>query len=170
MTAFFDTNILVYTVSTDPRKQRAAQVLGESGLISAQVLNEFTNAARKKLRLDWADIELAVSQFREVFDAILPLTEQTHSAALSFARDHKLAFYDALIVASALEANCDTLYSEDLQSGQMQVLALPCRVLSSGLFKGLVVWQARQENGQTGGIRIGAISEFGEDQFETAPY
>ncbi len=118
MTAFFDTNILVYTVSTDRRKQKAAEVLRGGGIISAQVLNEFTNAVRQKLRHDWADIELALSRFRDVFDAILPLTEQTHSAAIAIARDHGFAFYDALIVAAAIEAGCDTLYTEDMQHGR----------------------------------------------------
>lgn len=119
MTAFFDTNILLYTVSTDIRKYRAMQVLQEGGVISVQVLNEFTNAARKKLRHEWADIECAVAGFRDVFDAILSLTEQTHSTAFVFARDHNLAFYDALIVAAAIEGGCDTLWSEDMQHGRV---------------------------------------------------
>ena len=118
MTAFFDTNILVTTVTSDPRKIPADQILGQGGFVSAQVLNEFTNVARKKLRHSWADIAYAVAQFRTAFDAVLPLTVETHSAALGLARDHGLSFYDALIVASALEAGCDTLFSEDMQDGR----------------------------------------------------
>lgn len=118
MTPFFDTNILVYTVTSDPRKIRADQLLQRGGVVSAQVLNEFTNVARNKLLHGWADIEFAIVQFRTALDSILPLTVETHSAALGLARDHGLAFYDALIVASALEAGCDTLFSEDLQDGR----------------------------------------------------
>ena len=44
------------------------------------------------------------------FPDIVPLTSDTHAAALALARDHTLAFYDALIVAAAIEAGCDTLY------------------------------------------------------------
>jgi predicted nucleic acid-binding protein len=43
----------------------------------------------------------------------------THDAALRIARRHGFHIYDALVVASALEANCDTLYTEDLQDGQL---------------------------------------------------
>jgi predicted nucleic acid-binding protein len=37
---------------------------------------------------------------------------------MSLARDHALSFYDALIVAAAIEAGCDILYSEDMQHGR----------------------------------------------------
>jgi predicted nucleic acid-binding protein len=49
---------------------------------------------------------------------VLPLTRETHAAAAALARHHSLAFYDALIVAAALEADCDRLYSEDFQHGR----------------------------------------------------
>ena len=42
----------------------------------------------------------------------------THAAAVAMARDHSLAFYDALILAAAIEAGCETLYSEDFQHGR----------------------------------------------------
>ena len=45
-------------------------------------------------------------------------TSATHAAAVSLARDHGFAFYDALIVAAALERGCDTLFSEDMQHGR----------------------------------------------------
>jgi len=48
----------------------------------------------------------------------VPITYDTHASALALARNHNLSFYDALIVASAVEAGCDTLYSEDLQDGR----------------------------------------------------
>jgi predicted nucleic acid-binding protein len=46
------------------------------------------------------------------------LTAAVHARALTLARDHQLSFYDALIVAAALDAGCDQLCSEDLQHGQ----------------------------------------------------
>jgi predicted nucleic acid-binding protein len=48
----------------------------------------------------------------------LPLTLDLHVAARTLAQAHRLSFYDAQIVAAALEAGCDTLYSEDMQHGQ----------------------------------------------------
>lgn len=118
MTAFFDTNVLIYAVSDDPRRASADRILHEGGAISVQVLNEFTNVCRRKLRLDWPRIEEALARFQEVFEAIVPLTVETHAAAVALARNDGYAFYDALIIAAAQEAGCETLYSEDLQHGR----------------------------------------------------
>jgi hypothetical protein len=46
------------------------------------------------------------------------LSIQTHKAALEIAAQYGYHIYDALILAAALDADCDTLYSEDMQSGQ----------------------------------------------------
>ena len=118
MKAFFDTNILIYTVSQDHRKQKASDILQSGGAISAQVLNEFTHTTRKKLGCGWSTIELALSGFRQIFDDIRPLTAETHAAAFALARAHAFSFYDALIISSALEAGCDTLFTEDMQNGR----------------------------------------------------
>jgi predicted nucleic acid-binding protein len=116
--AFFDSNILVYTATSDPRKQRAAACLNAGGSASIQVLNEFVHVARRKLRKDWPAIELALVQFRALLDDIMPITLNTHVGALALAQSHSFSFYDALIVSSAIEAGCDTLYSEDMQHGR----------------------------------------------------
>ncbi|MGY4499314.1 putative nucleic acid-binding protein [Bradyrhizobium sp. GM24.11] len=118
MSAFFDSNILIYAYSTDIRRQPALTTIAGGGIISAQVLNEFTNVLRKKQKQDWSIIEAAVQSIRFRFPDIVPLTSDTHAAALVLARDHGLAFYDALILAAAIEAGCDVLYSEDMQHGR----------------------------------------------------
>ena len=115
MSPFFDTNILIYAFSSDPRRDRALAAIADGGVISVQVLNEFTNVLRKKQKQDWSMIEAALSSVRFRFPDVVALTSETHAAALQLARDHGLAFYDALILASAVEANCETLYSEDFQ-------------------------------------------------------
>jgi len=61
---------------------------------------------------------LALGLFRASFDDVVSVTLNTHTAAVSLARDHGLSFYDALIVASAIESGCDILYTEDLQHGR----------------------------------------------------
>ena len=118
MTPFFDTNILVYAFLDVAKRERALDLIASGGIISAQVLNEFTNVARRKGQRDWAEIERAVSVIRVRFPDVMPLTVDTHAAALGLSRDHGLAFYDALVVASAIEAECDILYSEDMQHGR----------------------------------------------------
>jgi predicted nucleic acid-binding protein len=115
---FLDTNVLVYATSNDPRCERAQALIAAGGTTSVQVLNELVNVLRKKLKRDWGAIEKAVSDFRNVLDPVLPLTPETHDAAIALAREHSLSFYDALIVASALEANCEVLFTEDMQHGR----------------------------------------------------
>jgi predicted nucleic acid-binding protein len=116
--AFFDTNILVYTATSDAKKQQAADCLRRGGLASVQVLNEFVHVARRKLRHDWPQIEFALGLFRDSPDDVVPVTVNTHIGAVALARDHSLSFYDALIVAAAIEAGCDTLFTEDMQHGR----------------------------------------------------
>ncbi len=118
MKAFFDTNVLVYTATSDAKKQRAVDCLGRGGCASVQVLNEFAHVARRKLRHDWPQIELALGLFRASLADVVPVTLDTHTSAVSLAREHGLSFYDALIVAAAIEAGCDTLFSEDMQHGR----------------------------------------------------
>jgi predicted nucleic acid-binding protein len=116
--AFFDTNILVYTATSEAKKQKAVDCLRRGGVASVQVLNEFVHVAHRKLRHDWPQIELALGLFRASLDDVVPVTLTTHENAVALARDHRVAFYDAVIVASAIEAGCDILYSEDMQHGR----------------------------------------------------
>jgi predicted nucleic acid-binding protein len=118
LTAFIDCNVLVYAYSTDPRRDRALAVVAAGGTISVQVLNEFTNVLRKKQKIAWPVIESAIAAIRLRFPEVAPVTADTHAGAVLLARDHGLAFYDALVVAAALEAGCDLLYSEDMQHGR----------------------------------------------------
>jgi predicted nucleic acid-binding protein len=118
VTAFFDTNVLVYAFSSDAKRGRALDLVAGGGIISAQVLNEFTSVLRTKQRQQWPVIEAVIRTVHAHFPEIAPLTAGTHGAAVALARDHNLSFYDALIVAAAAEAGCNTLYSEDLQDGR----------------------------------------------------
>lgn len=115
MSAFFDSNILIYAYSTDVRRDRALTAIADGGVISVQVLNEFTNVLRKRQKQGWPVIEAALHSVRFRFPDIVPLTVDTHAAALGLAHENGMAFYDALIVASAIEAGCNTLYSEEMQ-------------------------------------------------------
>ena len=118
MTAFFDTNVLVHAMTADPRGIVARSRLGDGGVVSAQVLNEFVRISRKKLRLDWAIIEAALVEFRALIDEVMPVALSTHEFAVSLAKRDGFDIYDALILAAALEAGCETLYSEDFQHGR----------------------------------------------------
>jgi predicted nucleic acid-binding protein len=118
VTAFFDTNVLVYTITDDARGDVARSRLSDGGVISAQVLNEFVRVARKKLRLDWAIIEAALAELRALVNDVRPVALSTHEFAVSLARRDGFDIYDALILAAAIEAGCETLFSEDFQHGR----------------------------------------------------
>lgn len=118
--AFFDSNVLIYAmVSGDSRRDRAQQLAGQGGVISVQVLNEFIAVARRKMRMPWEEVIEALDAVRVLFPSPVLLTLNTHEAALKIAQQYGFGIYDAQIAASALEANCSTLYSGDLQDGQV---------------------------------------------------
>jgi len=116
--AFFDSNILLYLLSADDRKaDRAEGLLAQGGTISLQVLNEFAAVASRKIGMTWGEIREALDPIRSVCE-VVPVTVETHDQALELAARHGWHIYDALIIASALRAECSTLYSEDLHDGQ----------------------------------------------------
>jgi predicted nucleic acid-binding protein len=118
VSVFFDTNILVYAQQTGGKADRARALFVGGGKLSVQVLNEFTAVSRRKQRRDWREISEAVADVLTMVDPPLALTLDLHAAARVIAEDHGLSFYDALIVAAAIEAGCDTLFSEDMQHGR----------------------------------------------------
>ncbi len=116
---FFDTNVLLYLLSSDSSKaDRAEAALATGGILSVQVLNEFASVAMRKIRMPLDEIREVLSTVRAVCK-IVPITEVTHDRGLEIADRYGLSIYDAMIVASALMANCDTLLSEDMQDGQV---------------------------------------------------
>jgi predicted nucleic acid-binding protein len=117
---FFDTNVLIYTIGEhDARTPAAEALLSRGGLISVQVLNELASVARRKLRMSWPEVTEALGAIRTLCPSPIPITAEMHDAAVRLAELHGFHIYDALIVAAALEADCGTLYTEDLQSGQV---------------------------------------------------
>ena len=123
MKPFFDTNVLVYALSADPRSVRAQELLADGGAVGVQVLNELVNVLRRKLHRSWSEIEAAVDELGTLLDDPVPLTLDIHRSARWLAHDHGFAFYDALIVAAAIDAGCDTLLTEDMQDGR-QIMGL----------------------------------------------
>lgn len=117
---FFDTNILVYVIGQhDARTPTAERLVARGGLVSVQVLNELASVAHRKLRMAWPEITEALAAIRILCPSPVAITAEIHDAALRVAAHHGFHIYHALIVAAALDANCDTLYTEDLQSGQV---------------------------------------------------
>jgi predicted nucleic acid-binding protein len=117
--SFFDSNVLLYVVSDDPAKADLAEGhILQGGTISVQVLNEVTNVARRKMRLSWPEAHQLLSSIRSLL-TIQPITLATHDLGLGLAERHGFSVYDAMIVAAALQADCETLLSEDMHHGML---------------------------------------------------
>ncbi len=122
--AFFDTNILVYSFASkageaaEARRDRAQQLVILGGVVSVQVLNEFVQVCRRKMALDWDQIATALELIKGLCSPITAINLETHEAALKICRHYQFHIYDALIVAAASQAGCDTLYTEDMRHGQ----------------------------------------------------
>jgi predicted nucleic acid-binding protein len=124
---FLDTNVFVYCFDrSDRRKQeRADRLVSEAvadqlGVISTQVVQEFSNVALRKFRTPMTPAECRI-----YLEAVLtPLCEvfptlSLYNEALRLHETTKLSFYDCLIIASAISAGCRILYSEDFQAEQV---------------------------------------------------
>jgi predicted nucleic acid-binding protein len=115
--SFFDTNVLLYVASGDEVKaNRAEEIIGGGGTISVQVLNELSNVARRKMRMSWLETRALLSTLRGLL-TVRPIMIATHETGLSLAERYNLSIYDAMIAASAVHADCDILWSEDMQHG-----------------------------------------------------
>jgi predicted nucleic acid-binding protein len=122
--AFVDTNILLYAISTAPeeaaKKQRAREILSQPDWgLSIQVLQEFyVNATRPpQPAMQHEDAEASLRQLllRPVADSNPALLLD----ALRLKARYQLSYWDAAIVAAALQLGTAILYSEDLQDGQV---------------------------------------------------
>lgn len=119
---FIDTNILIYyfQVKQEQRKILSTNLIHEhieDIILSTQVLGELFNVMRKKGN----DRDICSAIVEECIH-IFPISEirkQHVSKALSINNKYGYSYYDSLIVASALEAGCDILYTEDMQHNHL---------------------------------------------------
>jgi predicted nucleic acid-binding protein len=118
---FLDTNVVVYAFERSSgeleRTARARGLLHAGGVVSVGVLNEFADVVRRRIGFSWAETIEALGAIREL-TRVMPLVVETHERALAIAQRYGYRIFDALIIAAALEASCETLYSEDMQDGQ----------------------------------------------------
>jgi predicted nucleic acid-binding protein len=116
---FIDTNIVIYSLSQNDLKQdKALAILASKPVMSVQVLSETANIMRRKLGFDNAAIRAVINRISQECINLQPLTLGTLSGALDIAGRYGFSHYDSLIIAAALQADCTTLYSEDMQHGQ----------------------------------------------------
>ncbi len=119
---FIDTNLWIYLHTADSSKKRTVELLLEKKfehvVISTQVLNECFNTLTRKHIASASDAQNIIANIADSY-WVLPLTKDITCAAIKIFMDYKLSFYDSLIVAAALSADCKILYSEDMQHNQI---------------------------------------------------
>ena len=116
---FFDMNVLVYFASDDVFKaEKSAKLLRGGGVISVQVMNEFASVGLRKSKVALHEIQLTLQAVTATCK-VVPLTIDTHEHGLAITQRFKFAVYDSMIIAAALLTGCKTLYSEDMQHGQV---------------------------------------------------
>lgn len=118
---FADTNILVYALDDrEPVKQEIAQrVLREAEqsrlVISTQVLQELY-VAMGRSRISAATAAAAVRAWAA--GEVVVVTVEMVVEATVLHQQHKLHFWDAVILQAAISSGCTTLYTEDMQHGR----------------------------------------------------
>jgi predicted nucleic acid-binding protein len=118
--AFFDSNVVIYAFTHAGEKtDKARELLSFGGIVSVQVLNETANTLRRRFAAVWPRIAQIIESVLESCPNPLALSLETHRTGLRICQRYGYSVYDGLILASALEAGCATLYTEDLQHGQI---------------------------------------------------
>ena len=116
---FVDSNVLLYLLSGDEAKaDKAEALLKTNPIVSVQVLNEVTWVSRRKLKLEWVEIQTLLDAIKSCC-SVVALTEASHAKAVQLAQVHQLSFYDAHILSSAVLSNANILMTEDLAAGSV---------------------------------------------------
>jgi predicted nucleic acid-binding protein len=123
---FLDTNIFAYTfdAAAPAKAKKAVQLIRRAadtgeGIVSYQVVQEFLSVAFRRFAQP-----MSVAEAEQYLITVLRPLLAVHSSpaiyfvALRIVEKHRISWYDSLIVAAALEGQCEKIYSEDFQHGR----------------------------------------------------
>lgn len=118
---FVDTNILLYAYS-DTEIERKEAVLSlleqEKVYFSTQVINEFIWIMNRKFNVDMNSLKLITEGIFEMYKVML-IDKASITTAADISSKYKFSYWDSLMISSAIASNCNILYTEDLQHGQV---------------------------------------------------
>jgi predicted nucleic acid-binding protein len=123
---FVDTNVLIYAhdLSSGPKHTQARGLIeelwqSEEGCLSVQVLQEFyVNVTQKVAKPLATEVAAQIIADLSVWQIHRPGVEDVLDA-IRLQDRHQLHFWDAMIIASAVQLGCQTLWTEDLNPGQV---------------------------------------------------
>jgi len=116
---FVDSNVLLYVLDKTSFKQEAAFILWRQGItVSTQVVMEFTNVCLRKLNMKKQD---AFKNALNIMEGavVKPITEEAIRLSFKISIKYGFSHWDSLIISAALQARCNTLYSEDMKHDQL---------------------------------------------------
>ena len=116
---FIDTNVFIYIQRIDePNKTKISEKTIDffDCVASTQVLNEVCNVLTKKYPSSKEKVKRVLRSIQENC-TIVTVTNDYPAKALELHAKYSISYYDALMAAAALEANCKYLISEDMQDG-----------------------------------------------------
>jgi len=113
---FLDSNIWIYYFSNSDKKNIAKELVVkyyDNIIVSTQTLNElYFVLTRKKLKTE-NDAQEIIYKFINDFEIAL-IKSDTVKQAIEIKKKYKIQYFDALLLASAIEKNCNVFYSEDM--------------------------------------------------------
>lgn len=116
---FVDSNIVLYALEADQQKHETAwNLLFTKPYISLQVINECSNVLNRKRQWPAEDVAQTLERILQ-FVTVEPTDIATVRSAWKLQARYRFSYFDSLIIAAALAADCSTLYSEDMQHGQV---------------------------------------------------
>jgi len=116
---FLDSSVIIYAIDKyPPKKESTLQLLERKPVISTQVINEISNVMHRKFHFDYPSIFQITSKIVENSHLAL-IDYKTIALALNLAGTYSFSYYDSLIIAASLESECNILYTEDMQDGQI---------------------------------------------------
>jgi predicted nucleic acid-binding protein len=121
---FIDSNIWLYALieeeKPDPRQDMANRLLASirRPTISTQVIREVSVNLLRKTEISESKLRSLVSGWYSDC-RVAEATESQFLLASRLRESLALSYWDSLIVAAALNMECATLYSEDMQHGQV---------------------------------------------------
>lgn len=119
---FIDSNIWIYALTNTPkddiRHDRAVLLLEDTEhiVISTQVVNEVFSNLRRKFSVTDGRLKALLADWMADY-TLVSLTPEQINLACDLRNGYKLSYWDSLMIASALDAGCRTVYSEDMQHG-----------------------------------------------------
>ena len=114
---FIDSNVILYLYADDDRRKEIVKsLINPDYTISTQVVNENVNVCLRKLKLTK---EEAFAHGRNLLNSlsVVQIYPSTITAAFSLSIKYGFGYWDSLIVSSALENDCEILFTEDMQDG-----------------------------------------------------